>query len=73
MDIRTGEIVSMDFVEKLKKTNSPEVQFYKEIPPDLLSEIEGMNRHERRKWYSQNKHRSEWPHPTGERKDGRSR
>ena len=57
MDTRTGEIVPMDFVDVLKKTKPKEARFYKEIPPDLVSELQGMNRHERRKWYSLNKHR----------------
>jgi len=57
MDTRTGEIVSMDFVNKLKQEKPKEARFYKEIPEALLPEIEGMNRHERRKFYALNKHR----------------
>jgi hypothetical protein len=57
MDTRTGEIVSMDFVDKLKKEKPLEARFYKEIPEDTLTELQGMNRHERRKWYALNKHR----------------
>ena len=57
MDTRTGEIVPMKFVEELKKKNLLEARFYKEIPADLLPELEGMNRKQRRIWYSQNKHR----------------
>jgi len=57
MDTRTGEIVPMKFVEELKKKNPLEARFYKEIPVELLPELEGMNRKQRRTWYSQNKHR----------------
>ena len=57
MDTRTGNIVPMEFVNKLKEAKDPTARFYKEIPDYLLSELEGMNRHERRKWYKLNKHR----------------
>jgi len=56
MDTRTGEIVPMRFVEELKKKNLLEARFYKEIPEEFLPELEGKNRHERRKWYRLNKH-----------------
>ena len=59
MDTRTGDIVSMDFVEKLKLNpkTAPQAKWYKEIPSELLPELEGMNRAERRAWYRKNKHR----------------
>lgn len=57
MDTRTGEIVSWEKFEKIKKEKPLEARFYKEIPEELLDELKGMNRHERRKWYKLNKHR----------------
>jgi len=58
MDTRTGDIVNMDTVEKLKldPKTAPQAKWYKEIPPELLPQLEGMNRKQRRAWYSQNKH-----------------
>lgn len=58
MDTRTGEIVDMKFVEKLKfnPLTAPQAKWYKEIPPELLPQLEGMNRAQRRAWYSHNKH-----------------
>ena len=57
MHTGTGDIVPMDFVNKLKDKKDLTARFYKEIPQHLLHELEGMNRHERRKWYKLNKHR----------------
>lgn len=57
MDTRTGEMVTMNFVKELIDKGSPSAKWYKEIPEDMLIEIEGMNRKQRRKWYRENKHR----------------
>lgn len=60
MDTRTGEIVPMDLVNGFKESLNPVTQaqakWYKEIPVELLSQLEGMNRKERREWYRKNKH-----------------
>lgn len=55
MDTRTGEIVSMDVVEKLRKEGKREARFFKEIPKELIPKLEGKNRHERRKFYKLHK------------------
>jgi len=57
MNTQTGELVDMEFVEKLKKMSDPSVKFYKEVPSILLPEIQGMNRSQRREWYRKNKKR----------------
>lgn len=58
MDTRTGEIVNMDFVNKLKLNpeTASQAKWYKEIPSVFVPELQGMNRKQRRTWYSQNKH-----------------
>jgi hypothetical protein len=57
MDTRTGEIVDMEFVNKLKMSNSPLAKFYKELPDWAVSELQGYNRAQRREWYKRNKKR----------------
>ena len=57
MDTRTGDIVDLAFVEKLKNEDNPSAKFYKEIPDIMMGEIEGMNRQQRREWYRKNKKR----------------
>ena len=52
MDDRTGELLSME--EVLKKPLKEQKHFV-EIPEKFLPEIEGMNRHERRKWLKLNR------------------
>lgn len=59
MDTRQGNMVDMDFINSLKQKNDPSAKWYKEIPDVFLPELEGMNRHQRRKWYSENKKRIE--------------
>ena len=54
MDTRTGEIVSMKEVEKMKPAVA---KWFKEIPNELLPELRGMNRKQRRAWYRENKKR----------------
>jgi hypothetical protein len=57
MDTRTGEIVSKDFVDDLRKQGKRTVRFYKEVPQSLEREIAGMNREQRRQWWRKNKKR----------------
>lgn len=51
MDSR-GNMVSF---EELQKKPLKEQKAFKEVPDNLVSMLEGMNRHERRKWYKLNK------------------
>lgn len=52
MDDRNGNLVSMAEVLKMPPK---EQKHFVEIPDKFLPEIEGMNRHERRKWLRQNR------------------
>jgi len=56
MDIRTGELFPLSDVLKKPKT---EQKHFQEIPTSLIHEIEGMNRHQRRKWMAKNRGRIE--------------
>ena len=55
MDTRTGEIVTMHYVDLLKENKNPIANFYKEIPEQFLEPLKSMSRKERRKWYKKNK------------------
>jgi len=48
----SGNMVSF---EELKKKPLKEQEAFKEVPENLVSMLEGMNRHERRKWFALNK------------------
>ncbi len=54
MNTDTGELIS---VEDLKKRPLEEQKKFVMIPDLFLSEIEGMNRKQRRRWYKENKKR----------------
>ena len=56
MDDRTGDLVPISDV--FKKSLKEQKHFH-EIPQSLMHEIEGMNRHQRRKWLALNRGRVE--------------
>jgi hypothetical protein len=47
MDDRTGNLLPL---EEVKKLSLKDQKHFVEIPERFLPEIEGLNRHERRKW-----------------------
>jgi len=55
MNTGTGEIVNWDIIKKMKDDKNPTANFYKEIPNEVLPELQGMNRKQRRDWYKRNK------------------
>lgn len=55
MNTNTGEILEMDEIYKNYK-DALTLEKWKEIPSDtLLTRLEGMNRHDRRKYYATHK------------------
>lgn len=61
MHTGTGEIVDFEKVKKLMEQKSLAANFYKLIPQEYEEELKGMNRKQRRTWYSQNKHKFQPP------------
>jgi hypothetical protein len=57
MDTRTGDLFTLDNIRKKIFDNPSIAKWMKEIPSEFLPELEGMNRAERRAWYSKNRHR----------------
>ena len=55
MDTRNFDIVPEKVVEDLRDKKNPSANFFKKIPDDLLGELQGMNRAQRRDWYRKNK------------------
>jgi len=59
MDMRTGEIMSIDEMHRRIKENPELAKVIKEVPPPVLpyiSEIQNMNRKDKRAWLRKNKH-----------------
>ena len=52
MDTRTGEIVDMEEVNKMKPE---EAKWFKPVPSEYVPMLKNMNRKQRREWYRRNK------------------
>ena len=51
MHTGTGNIISHDVFDEIRKTKPAVAKWYKEIPEEYLSQLQGMNRRERREFY----------------------
>lgn len=55
MQTDTGELMSLEEMKKRIQEKPNLANKFVEIPSQYLPQLEGMNRKERRRWYSQNK------------------
>ncbi len=55
MDTRSGNMIDVAELNKLKVEDSKKARWYKEVPLDLVEELQAMNRKDRRAFYRKNK------------------
>ena len=55
MDTRSGNIIDADEFKKLKEETPQQARWYKEVPEELIEQLQKMNRKDRRAFYKKNK------------------
>lgn len=55
MNTETGEMLDWEQYKLLKEEKPKEAKLFKEVPENLLSELQNMNRKQRRAFYKLNK------------------